>query len=163
MNDSPVIAIDIPTQTLTLRDARGQVLLQTLVSTAKNGAGERKQSACTPRGRHVIRAKIGAGLPANSVFVSRRPTGETYSPALRALYPQRDWILTRILWLSGLEPGKNRLGAVDTMQRYIYIHGAPDEDTMGAPSSHGCVKMRNVDVVALFALVSPGTAIMISG
>lgn len=163
MTDSPVIAIDIPTQTLTLSDARGEVIMQTPVSTAKNGAGERKQSECTPRGRHVIRAKIGAGLPVNTVLVSRRPTGEIYSPALRALYPQRDWILTRILWLSGLEPGKNRLGAVDTMQRYIYIHGAPDEDTMGVPSSHGCVKMRNVDVVALFNLVSLGTAVMING
>jgi hypothetical protein len=162
-DDAPVIAIDIPTQTLTLRDGRGEILMQTLVSTAKNGAGERKGSECTPRGRHLIRAKIGAAAPANTVFVSRRPTGEIYSRTLRALYPQRDWILTRILWLSGLEPGKNRLGAVDTMQRYIYIHGAPDEDTMGVPSSHGCVKMRNADVVALFDLVSPGTVVVISG
>lgn len=162
-NNLAAIAIDIPTQTLTLRDARSKVLMQTLVSTAKKGPGERKDSECTPRGRHVIRAKIGAGMPTNTVFVSRRPTGEIYSPALRALYPQRDWILTRILWLSGLEPGKNRLGAVDTMQRYIYIHGAPDEEAMGAPSSHGCVKMRNVDVLALFDLVEPGTAVVISG
>jgi L,D-transpeptidase YbiS len=160
---APVLTIDIPTQTLTLRDGRGQIVMQTLVSTAKNGAGERKGSECTPRGRHLIRAKIGAAAPSNTVFVSRRPTGEVYSPALRALYPQRDWILTRILWLSGLEPGKNRLGAVDTMQRYIYIHGAPDEDTMGVPSSHGCVKMRNADVIALFDLVNASTAVVISG
>jgi lipoprotein-anchoring transpeptidase ErfK/SrfK len=162
-NEVPTIAIDIPKQTLTLRDSRGELLMQTLVSTAKNGTGERKGSECTPRGRHLIRAKIGAAVPVNTVFVSRRPTGEVYSPALRTLYPQRDWILTRILWLSGLEPGKNRLGTVDTMQRYIYIHGAPDEDTMGVPSSHGCVKMRNADVIALFDLVNPGTAVVISG
>lgn len=161
--DASVIAIDIPTQVLTLRDGRGEICMQTLISTAKNGAGERKGSERTPRGRHTIRAKIGAGVPANTVFVSRRPTGEIYSRALRALYPQRDWILTRILWLSGLEPGKNRLGAVDTMQRYIYIHGAPDEDTMGVPSSHGCVKMRNADVIALFDMVNAGTAVVISG
>ena len=162
-NDAPVIAIDIPTQTLTLRDSRGDILMQTLVSTAKKGTGERKGSERTPRGRHIIRAKIGVGVPTNTVFVSRRPTGEIYSRALRALYPQRDWILTRILWLSGLEPGKNRLGAVDTMQRYVYIHGAPDEDTMGVPSSHGCVKMCNADVIALFDLVAPGTTVVISG
>ena len=156
------IEIDIPTQTLTLRDAGG-VIMQTLVSTATNGAGERIHSECTPRGQHLIRACIGAGAPVNTVFVSRRPSGELYSPALRALYPQRDWILTRILWLSGLEPGKNRLGEVDTMRRYIYIHGAPDEDPMGVPSSHGCIKMRNSEVVALFDLAVPGTRVLISG
>ena len=158
-----LIEIDIPTQTLTLRDAGGGVIMQTLVSTASNGAGERIHSECTPRGRHLIRACIGAGAPVNTVFVSRRPSGELYSPALRALYPQRDWILTRILWLSGLEPGKNRLGEVDTMRRYIYIHGAPDEDPMGVPSSHGCIKMRNSEVVALFDLAVPGTRVLISG
>lgn len=155
------IEIDVPTQTLTVRAARGAIVLQTLVSTAKNGVGEQLGSERTPCGRHVIRAKIGRGMPANTVFVARRPSGEVYSPALRALYPQRDWILTRILWLSGLEPGRNRLGPVDTMRRYIYIHGAPDEDPMGVPSSHGCIKMRNADVVALFDLVAPGTLVEI--
>lgn len=158
-----LIEIDIPTQTLTLREASGDVLKQTLVSTAKNGAGERIDSECTPRGKHIIRACIGAGVPVNTVFVSRRPSGELYSPALRALYPQRDWILTRILWLSGVERGKNRLGEVDTMRRYIYIHGAPDEDPMGVPSSHGCIKMRNSEIVALFELVVPGTRVLIRG
>lgn len=157
------IDIDIPSQTLKLRDRADRVLMQTLVSTAKNGAGERTDSECTPTGQHVIRACIGAGVPANTVFVSRRPTGELYSPGLRALYPQRDWILTRILWLSGLEPGKNRFGEVDTMRRYIYIHGAPDEDPMGVPSSHGCIKMRNSEIIALFDLVAPGTRVLISG
>ncbi|GMQ90285.1 MAG: L,D-transpeptidase [Gammaproteobacteria bacterium] len=157
------IEIVIPSQTLTLRDAKGRVILQTLVSTARKGPGERANSECTPRGRHVIRAKIGAGAPTNAVFASRRPTGEIYTPALRALYPQRDWILTRILWLSGLEPGINRLGGVDTMRRFIYIHGAPNEDVMGTPSSHGCIKMHNRDVVTLFDQVAPGTPVIING
>lgn len=157
------IEIDIATQTLVLREARGRQILQASVSTATNGAGERLGSECTPRGRHLIRAKIGAGAPINAVFVARRPTGEIYSPALRALYPERDWILTRILWLSGLERARNRLGAVDTMRRYIYIHGAPDEEPMGIPSSHGCIKMRNAELLVLFDLVAPGTPVEIKG
>ncbi len=157
------INIDVPSQTLTLHDETGDVLMQTQVSTAKNGVGEQMGSDCTPRGEHVIRAKIGAAQPLNTVFVARRPTGETYSPELRALYPQRDWILTRILWLSGLEPGKNRLGNVDTMRRHIYIHGAPDEDPMGVPSSHGCIKMRTQEVIELFDRVPPGTPVTILG
>jgi len=137
--------------------------MQTQVSTAKNGMGEQMGSNCTPRGEHIIRAKIGAAQPLNTVFVARRPTGETYSPELRALYPQRDWILTRILWLSGLEPGKNRLGNVDTMRRHIYIHGAPNEDPMGIPGSHGCIKMRTQEVIELFDRVPPGTPVTILG
>lgn len=155
--------MDVATQTLVLRDRAGRVLFETRISTARNGVGERQHSECTPRGRHLIRAKIGAGGPVNAVFVSRRPTGEIYAPDLRRLYPKRDWILTRILWLSGLEPGKNRLGEVDTMRRYIYIHGCPDEDPMGVPSSRGCVKMRNADLIRLFDLVSPGTPVTIVG
>ncbi len=157
------INIDVPSQTLTLHDETGNVLMQTQVSTGKNGVGEQMGSNCTPRGEHVIRAKIGAAQPLNAVFVARRPTGETYSPELGALYPQRDWILTRILWLSGLEPGKNRLGNVDTMRRHIYIHGAPDEDQMGIPSSHGCIKMRNQEVIELFDRVPPDTLVTILG
>ena len=131
------IEVDVSGQTLTLTDSRGQVLLQTRISTALKGVGEVNGSEQTPRGAHYIRAKIGAGLPENTVLVSRRPTGEIYSPRLRAAYPHRDWILTRILWLCGLEAGKNRLGKVDTMRRYIYIHGCPDEDVLGVPGSHG--------------------------
>ncbi len=157
------ISIDVPSQTLTLHDETGDVLMQTQVSTAKNGMGEQMGSNCTPRGEHVIRAKVGAAQPLNTVFVARRPSGETYSPELRALYPQRDWILTRILWLSGLEPGKNRLGNVDTMRRHIYIHGAPDEDPMGIPGSHGCIKMRTQEVIELFDRVPPGTPVTILG
>ncbi len=131
------------------------------VSTAKNGVGEQRGSECTPRGQHIIRAKIGAQEKINSVFVGRRLTGEIFSEDLRASYPERDWILTRILWLSGLEAGKNRLGKVDTMRRYIYIHGCPDSDAMGEASSHGCIKMRNSDLVELFDKVSIGTNVTI--
>lgn len=155
------IEISIPAQTLTLFDDFGSIKARYSVSTAANGAGCDKDSGCTPLGQHIIRAKIGAGAPANTVFVGRRPTGEILSPELAAQYPQRDWILTRILWLSGTEVGKNRLGNVDSMQRYIYIHGTPDSEPMGLPCSHGCVRMRNVDVMELFDLVNVGTSVVI--
>ena len=156
------IEVDIPTQRLTLRQDDKQ-LMDIAVSTAKNGAGEVLCSECTPRGAHIVRAMVGAECVANPVFVGRRPTGEYYSSALRRQFPERDWILTRILWLSGLEPGRNRLGTVDTMRRYIYIHGCPDEDIMGSPNSHGCVKMHNRDVIELFVRVQPGTRVFING
>ncbi len=155
------IEVNIRRQTLTLFDSDDQSLAQYRVSTAAAGPGELADSECTPRGRHAIRARIGAGCPMNTVFRGRRPTGEIYTPALRRKYPDRDWILTRILWLSGLERGVNRLGDVDTMRRYIYIHGAPDEDRMGEPSSHGCIKMRNQDIVTLFDSVVVGTPVVI--
>ena len=132
------------------------------VSTAKKGPGERNGSLCTPRGRHIVRAKIGAGQPLNCVFVRRRPTGEVWTPELHERYPGRDWILTRILWLSGREPGRNRLGDVDTMRRYIYIHGSPDSAEMGKPGSIGCIRMRNRDIVELFDLVPPYTEVDIT-
>ena len=156
------IEIDIPSQTLTLYGERGEVLRRYAVSTAKNGAGERNGSFCTPRGRHIVRAKIGAGQAENTVFVRRRSTGERWSPELHARNPSRDWMLTRLLWLSGCEPGRNRLGDVDTMRRYIYIHGAPDGATMGEPGSIGCIRMRNRDLIELFDLVPPYTEVLIS-
>jgi L,D-transpeptidase YbiS len=154
------IDISLPQQTLVLGDG-GRVLKRYSVSTAKKGGGELNGSLCTPRGRHIVRAKIGAGLPLNAVFVRRRPTGEVWSPQLHEQYPGRDWILTRILWLSGCEPGKNRLGEVDTMRRYIYIHGTPDSAEMGRPGSIGCIRMRNRDIVELFDLVAPYTPVEI--
>lgn len=156
------IIINIPTQTLELRGDAGELLRRYSVSTAANGAGERSGSFCTPRGRHVVRAKIGAGQPANTVFVRRRPTGEVYTPEMGALFPLRDWILTRILWLSGREPGYNRLGECDTMRRYIYIHGTPDAVPMGIPGSHGCIRMRNDEMIELFDLVPAGTEVEIN-
>lgn len=147
------IRISIPRQTLELYGDDGALLRRYAVSTAKNGAGEQSGSFRTPRGKHIVRAKIGAGQPENAVLVRRRPTGEIWSPAFGAANPERDWILTRILWLSGTEPGYNRLGAVDTMRRYIYLHGSPDTVAMGTPRSIGCVRMRNADIVELFDLV----------
>jgi lipoprotein-anchoring transpeptidase ErfK/SrfK len=155
------ITIDAGKQELTLLDGE-RVVKRYAVSTAKKGLGEQNGSFCTPRGRHVVRAKIGGGLPLGAVFVRRRPTGEVWTPELDARYPGRDWILTRILWLSGCEPGRNRLGDVDTMRRYIYIHGTPDSAELGKPGSIGCVRMRNADIAELFDLVPPYTPVEIS-
>ncbi len=157
----PRIEVSLADQTLRLIDDSGAELRRYAVSTARNGPGEASGSNCTPRGRHIVRAKIGTGQPANTVFVGRRPTGEIYTPELRERFPGRDWILTRILWLSGCEPGFNRLGEVDTMRRYIYIHGSPDDVAMGAPGSIGCIRMRNADMLELFELVAPGTPVEI--
>lgn len=155
------IVIHIPSQTLTLFDDSGNLLQRSAVSTAANGAGEENGSFCTPRGHHVIRAKIGLGQPVNTVFVKRRPTGEIYTPELGARHPGRDWILTRILWLSGNESGYNRGGSCDTMRRYVYIHGTPDETELGKPGSRGCIRVRNAELLALFDRVAAGTAVEI--
>ncbi len=155
------IHISLARQTLTLFDDRDVPLCRYSVSTAKNGPGEQSGSYRTPRGKHIIRAKIGAGAPANTVFVRRRPTGEIYTPELGAAFPGRDWILTRILWLRGCEWGFNRdFGReVDTMRRYIYIHGSPDGIVMGQPGSHGCIRMKNADAIDLFERVPAGTVV----
>jgi lipoprotein-anchoring transpeptidase ErfK/SrfK len=155
------IEISIQHQTLTLFDDFGGVKAKYSISTAANGVGCEKNSNCTPLGKHIIRAKIGADAATDTVFVGRRPTGELCTPELMASYPNRDWILTRILWLSGTEVGKNRLGNVDTMQRYIYIHGSPDSTEMGKIGSHGCIRMRNADIIELFDAVQTGTPVLI--
>ena len=155
-----MLSVCCKTQTASVRLGQSCLKVYT-VSTAKNGLGERDGSGCTPRGQHQIRAIIGAGCALNTVFVGRRTTGEIYSPALRTQYPNRDWILTRILWLSGLDVGYNRLGKVDTMRRYIYFHGTPESEPMGVPLSHGCIRMRNADVIDLCNRVAPGTKVSI--
>jgi lipoprotein-anchoring transpeptidase ErfK/SrfK len=156
------IRVDTAKQRLSLEDDAGRVVKTYAVSTAAKGLGEANGSFCTPRGRHIVRAKIGAGQPLGTVFVRRRPTGEVWTPELHERYPGRDWMLTRILWLSGCEVGRNRLREVDTMRRYIYIHGAPDSAPMGVPGSHGCVRMANADVAELFERVPPYTPVEIS-
>lgn len=155
------IHISIAAQTLTLLNADNELLAQFPVSTAANGVGCDKNSGCTPLGAHVIRAKIGGDAPPNAVFVGRRQTGEICTSALMDAFPDRDWILTRILWLSGKEVGKNRLGNVDTMQRYVYIHGTPDSTDITVIGSHGCVRMRNADIMTLFNMVPTGVAVQI--
>jgi len=156
------ITINIKAQILDLYDDQGGLLQSYAISSALKGAGQVRGSFCTPLGRHIVRAKIGSGQPENTVFVGRRPTGEIYTPALGLAFAGRDWMLTRILWLSGCEVGHNRLGEVDTMRRYIYIHGSPDTVPIGVPGSIGCIRMRNRDVLDLFDRVPPGTPVEIS-
>lgn len=155
------IHIDVATQTLQLLDGEN-IHFATKISTAYNGLGEECGSGCTPRGWLVIKAKIGQNCPINSVFVGRRATGEIYTPALAQRFPERDWILSRILWLGGLEPYQNRYKHVDTLRRFIYLHGCPDELPMGIPLSHGCVRMRNLDIIELFEHVAVGTRVFIA-
>jgi len=154
------LKVTIDTQSMTVLKGEKRLKNYT-ISSGKNGVGEIFGSGMTPRGWHIIRAKIGTGCPVNTVFVGRRPTGEFFSPELRASGPERDWILTRILWLSGTELGKNRLGNVDTMRRFIYIHGTPDDVILGTPGSKGCIRMKNTDLLELYDLVSPGTRVLI--
>lgn len=152
------LEIDLSRQELRLyRDAA--LARRYPVSTARNGAGEVPDSECTPRGRHDIRAKIGDGCAVGTVFVGRRPTGEICDEQLAATQPGRDWILTRILWLGGLEPGRNAGGDCDTYARYIYIHGTPDSTPLGQPGSRGCIRMRNADILELYAAVGVGTPV----
>lgn len=132
------------------------------VSTALNGPGEQENSGCTPRGLHYIRAKVGGDLPAMAVLRGRRWTGEVWSPELHQAYPERDWILSRILWLSGCELGRNRLGSHDTFRRYIYIHGTADEALLGQPYSHGCIRMHNQDLIELFDQLADSCVVEIS-
>jgi len=155
------IEIKIKLQHLNVMDNNQVKIKSYRISSAINGVGQKRGSFCTPLGKHIIRAKIGSGQPINTVFLKRRPTGEIYTPDLSASYPGRDWILTRILWLSGCELGFNRLGLVDTMRRYIYIHGSPDCINMDKPSSIGCIRMFNIDLLELFDLVNVGTEVSI--
>lgn len=155
------INISISKQSLTLfKDSKK--IKHYAISTGKNGVGCEKNSGKTPLGKHSIRAMIGKNEPINTVFIGRRKTGEIYTKSLAKQYPDRDWILTRIIWLSGTEKGKNRLGQVDTMQRYIYIHGTPDTEPMGQANSHGCIRMRNTDLIELFDLIDVKTLVEIN-
>ena len=158
------IDVSLATQQLSLYQTtdEGDILLRQFpVSTARNGAGEQEGSFCTPRGTHRIAQKIGDGAPLFAVFKARVATGEIWTPQLESEEPGRDWILSRILWLDGLEAGKNQGDEVDSHNRYIYIHGTNEEDKIGTPVSHGCIRMRNADVAALYDLVSIDTRVNI--
>ena len=159
---SAKIRLEVDVSGQTLRVLRGSRQLRRYpVSTASAGTGQGHGSGRTPLGLHRIRIKVGEGEPLNRVFVGRRPTGEIYSEHLAQQYPQRDWILTRILWLTGREAGLNRGGSCDSLRRYIYIHGTPDSEPMGVPASHGCIRMRNHQLLELFDLVEPDTEVSI--
>lgn len=162
MLSGATLYVDVATQWLTLCDGAGVAIRRYRVSTALNGVGEANGSGCTPRGWHRVRARIGAGLLPQAVLRGRRPTGELWTPELALTNPDRDWILGRILWLCGEEPGRNRLGRVDSMRRYIYIHGTGDDQPMGEARSHGCIRMRCAEVVELFALVPTGARVFIA-
>ena len=154
------IVVSIPAQKLELKDGDTTASSYS-VSTSRNGPGEQKDSYCTPRGLHYVRAKIGEGLPTGSILKGRRPTGEIFSAQGKDLDPDRDWVTSRILWLSGKEVGRNRLGSVDSMQRYIYIHGSPHVDKLGTSASAGCVRMSDRDVIELFDMVDAGIEVEI--
>ncbi len=155
------IEVSLASQTLRVLSGHG-VIKEYPVSTAKNGAGEIMDSECTPRGKHMVAEMIGADCPINTVFVGRRATGELYKPSLRDQYPERDWILTRIIRLRGTEPGINQGGDVDSYDRYIYFHGTPDDVDIHSPGSHGCIRLRNQDIVELFDQVEEGTEVIIT-
>ncbi|WP_404361867.1 L,D-transpeptidase family protein [Marinobacter sp.] len=159
----PRIDIDLDQQVLTLYRGSDSAPRIWHVSSALSGSGEAQDSGCTPRGQHYIRAMVGRGLPPGTVFIARRPTGEIHTPELARMQPSRDWILSRILWLCGREWGRNRGPGVDSFRRFIYIHGTPETEPMGIPRSHGCIRMRNTDVIELFDLVQPGTPVLIHG
>ena len=160
MNSNIFLHISTQNQQLEIR-INSKITKSYPISTAKNGSGEIKGSECTPSGWHCVRAKIGSLQPLNSVFVGRRPTGEIYNIELAENHPKRDWILTRILWLDGLESGKNRYRDVHTASRYIYIHGCPDNLINGKPESHGCIRMKNADILDLFDRIPVGTKVFI--
>ena len=154
------IIVDVTAQQLFVLHKQ-QVIQQYSVSTATKGTGQQNGSEQTPLGNHKIHSKLGGNVPINGVFVGREFTGEIYSAELSEQHPKRDWILTRILWLTGLEPGFNQQGEVDSLQRYIYIHGTPDSEPMGIPKSHGCIRMRNSDLIKLFQQIEIGTEVEI--
>lgn len=160
MRDLDLLHISLADQSL-YGFSDGKLMLRLPVSTALKGAGELQGSFCTPRGRHRVEHKIGEEMPLGAVFKGRRWTGEIWSPELHAACPQRDWILTRILWLSGCEAGRNQGGEVDSLQRYIYLHGTPDCEPMGIALSHGCVRLRNADILQLFPRVPLHCAVQI--
>ena len=145
--------------------ARAQVLAQRTggrwreypVSTSRFGLGNDRGSLKTPLGRHRICAKIGAGLHPLTCFRARRPVGLLPPDP----DPHEDWIVGRILWLEGLETGRNRRGRVDTRRRFIYIHGTPFEDMIGQPASNGCIRMRIADMLEIFARAFVGERVVI--
>ena len=155
------IKINIAEQQLSLLDEDGNMIHQYPVSTSKKGSGNQNGSEQTPLGMHRIKNKLGGAMPVNEVFIGRVPHGSLEECIERELDLPDDVIMSRIMWLEGMEPGRNQGGYVDTYERYIYIHGTNHEDTIGMPNSIGCIRMRNNDVVDLFRLVEVGSEVLI--
>lgn len=156
------LQVSLARQQLDLLDQQDRLLARFAISTASAGAGERQGSGCTPRGWHRIAVRIGQGLDQRAVLQGRLPTGEIWTPALAQAFPQRDWILGRILWLDGLQPGVNHGGQQDSRQRYIYIHGTPDDQPMGVAQSHGCIRLHPPAMLQLFAQTAVDMRVWIS-
>lgn len=155
--DGDVLYVSVKSQHL--YHVRGRVMLKEyVISTSARGLGSEQDSFRTPTGLHYVRERIGHGLPPWSVLKDREPTGEI---ADSADVGAGDVITSRILWLSGMEAGLNEGGKVDSYQRWIYIHGTADEASLGTPSSHGCIRMRNADVIALYEQVPLGALVVI--
>lgn len=155
------ININVMQQQLRLLDAAGNLLQQYPVSTSKYGTGSENGSEKTPLGLHRIKDKLGGAMPVNEVYIHRVPHGSLEECQQRGIELPDDVIMSRILWLEGMEPGRNQGGYVDTYQRYIYIHGTNHEENIGTPVSIGCIRMRNQDVVDLYRLVEVGSEVMI--
>ncbi|MCW9014040.1 MAG: L,D-transpeptidase [Gammaproteobacteria bacterium] len=153
------LQIDVACQQMTVLDDQGNILKQYPVSTSRYGTGSEHGSFKTPLGQHCIKEKIGDGEPVNQVFVGRQAIGVLGE--LDAENLPEDIITSRILRLEGQDKGVNQGGTVDSYQRYIYIHGTDEENKIGTPASHGCIRMRNKDVIELFDLVEPGCPVII--
>ncbi len=152
-----MIIVSIKEQVLYHRRRTG-VWLSFAISTSAFGTGNEKNSFKTPLGKHRICAKIGDDMPVYTAFHGREPVG-TFDP--ESDYLDRDWILSRILWLDGCEPGKNKGGRMDSKHRYIYIHGTHEEDKLGTPASHGCIRMSNLDILDMFEHAFVGERVLI--
>jgi len=155
------IKIKVSEQRLSLFDEENNLLHQYPVSTSKYGTGSENGSEKTPLGLHRIKDKLGGAMPVNEVYIGRVPHGNLEECKANDVDLPDDVIMSRILWLEGMEPGRNQGGYVDTYQRYIYIHGTNHEDAIGSPSSIGCIRMCNADVVELFRLVESGSEVLI--
>ncbi len=132
-----------------------------LISTGKKGLGCEQGSYKTPIGVHKIADKIGDGAPLGTIFVARKNTNKIAKIYTEPKDVKEDYVTTRILRLKGLEKGKNSGKGVDSYSRYIYIHGTPEEGLLGTPASHGCIRMKNKEVIDLFNKVSKGTLVYI--
>lgn len=156
----PVVLISIKHQKLVVMQQAKVVATYPISSSAK-GVGSEAGSDKTPLGIHRVAQKFGAGAPAGTIFKGRVNTGRRAEIITEAKSINTDDVTTRILWLDGMEHGLNKGGNVDSKSRYIYIHGTPEEGLIGTPASHGCIRMKNDDVAALYELIDEGCFVVI--